>query len=272
MLVLTVPFQFLFVGYLMPESTLSLGDEKTLDHLLGGRISLEQPKTGLRASIDTVLLAAAVAAQAGEQVIELGTGTGAAALCLAARVETVRILGVEREAELVDLANRNAVRNGMAERFQALHADLAEPVSPEWFGRFDWVMMNPPYLDSQKACLPPEGQRARAVGEGAVPFERWVAYAAAVLRPRGHLALVHRADRLDDVILALRPRFGSLVLIPLWPRTGTAARRVILQARLGGRAPLRLTSGIILHQNGQGYTTEADACLRLGYPLETKKE
>ena len=101
------------------------GGAVTEDRLLGGRVRLLQPVEGYRAAIDPVLLAAAVPARAGEQVLDLGCGAGAATFCLTARVPGVRVTGLEIQPLGVDLARRNADLNQMADRVAILEGDVA---------------------------------------------------------------------------------------------------------------------------------------------------
>lgn len=85
----------------------------TEDGFLDGRLRICQPERGFRAGLDAVMLAAAVPAGAGDSALELGAGVGTASLCLAARTGC-RVTGIEIEPALVELANANAARNGMA--------------------------------------------------------------------------------------------------------------------------------------------------------------
>ncbi|MEA1652986.1 hypothetical protein UAJ10_28720 [Nitrospirillum sp. BR 11164] len=95
-----------------------------------------------------------------------------------------------------------------------------------------------------------------------------MAAAARLLAPRGTLTMIHRADRVDEILARLAGRFGAVVLYPLWPRAGTEAKRVIVRARLGARTPARLLSGLVLHDEGGRYTPAADAALRGGAALD----
>src|SRR5699024_3864815 len=111
--------------------------------LLGGRVRLLQPAQGYRVAIDPVLLAAAVPARPGEKLLELGCGSGAASLCLLARVEGVDVTGLELNRELAELARRNAALNGP--KLTVIEGNLLVPPG-ELAGDFDQVFMNPPYL------------------------------------------------------------------------------------------------------------------------------
>jgi tRNA1(Val) A37 N6-methylase TrmN6 len=237
----------------------------TEDRLLGGRLAIRQPKDGFRVAIDTVLLAAAVPAQAGERVFEPGAGVGAAALCLAARVEGVRVSGIEPQAALVRLAGENARLNGLYGAVEVMAGAIGAALPPRVAGPFDHVMANPPFLEDSRAQKPQDEGRAAAHVEGEAGLADWCACAHTVLRRGGSLTLIHRADRLEDVLAALGDGWGGVTVFPLWPRTGQAARRIIVRAHKGSKAPLALAAGLALHVEGaNGYTPEADAVLRGG--------
>ncbi|MEI7610247.1 MAG: methyltransferase, partial [Rhodospirillaceae bacterium] len=128
----------------------------------------------------------------------------------------------------------------------------------------------PPYLRAGAHTPSPDRSRATANGEDAegADLEDWIAAAARLLRPMGIFTLIHRADRLDEAIALLHKGFGGLVVYPLWPRAGMAAKRVLLTGRIGAASPARLAAGLVLHGEGGGFTAAAEAVLRDGGGLE----
>lgn len=232
------------------------------DFLLNGRVRLCQPDGGYRAAIDPVFLAAFTAAQDRERVLDVGTGSGAAALCLAARVPGVSVVGLERRADAAGFARRNAALNGLESRVAVVEGDLLARPEGLGPGRFDRVMMNPPYLKAGAASRPPDDWKADANVEGAARLPDWLRFADAMLKPRGTVTLVHRADRLDDILHALRGRFGAVVVVPLWPKAGQDAKRILVAARKGVRSPARLTAGVTVHEADGRYTAAAERILR----------
>jgi len=235
----------------------------TKDRLLDGQIVIRQPRDGFRVAIDTILLAAAVPAEAGDSVLEPGAGIGAASLCLARRVPGCRVAGLELQADLVRLAGENIRLNGLERRVDVMIGDLAHPPPRLVPGAYDHVMMNPPFLEPGRGDRPASEPDVAARVEGAAELTDWIGFAVSMLRHKGTVTLIHRADRLADVLAALSGSAGGVVVFPLWPRTGeAAAKRVLIRARRGVAGPLRLARGLVLHADGGGFTPQADVVLR----------
>ncbi|RDD60936.1 methyltransferase domain-containing protein [Ferruginivarius sediminum] len=228
---------------------------------------MRQPVDGYRVAIDPVLLAAAVPVRAGESVLDLGCGVGAAALCLLARQPEARVLGLEIQPDLAALAASNAEANGAASHFSVVAGDLLTPPLKADGAGFDHVMANPPYLSAESARRPDNHSRAIANVEGAARLANWVAAALALCRPRGTITFIHRADRLDRLLAALTGQAGAIVVFPLWPMPGKDAKRVLVQARKDIKTPTRMAAGLTLHVAGGGFTQPAEAVLRGETPL-----
>lgn len=230
--------------------------------LLGGRVTLFQPVSGYRAAIDPVLLAAAVPARTGENVMELGCGTGAALLCLAARVPGLHVTGLEIQAPAADLARRSAGESGLDGRVTVLDGDMAQARPDLRANSFDHVMANPPFWAAGHHTPSPSGHKAASHGEMIGDLDLFVRAALRLLKSRGRLTVIYPAERLDHLLSLLVGRFGDVRVLPLWPRAGLPARRVIVAARRDARGPLSLLPGLVLHGPEQGYTPEAEAILR----------
>lgn len=233
------------------------------DRLLDGRVLLRQPEEGYRAAIDPVLLAAAVTAGDGESVLDLGSGVGAASLCLASRVPGCRIFGLEMQPALVALAKQNIDLNGFSGRVETMIGTLQSPPPRLAPGSFHHVMTNPPY-NAPEGTPSPSVAKDAANRENEIDLAAWMRFAVNMLRPKGVLTLVFRADRLDSLMAALHGKVGEITVTPLWPKRGRPAKRVLLRGRKGIGSPLTLAPGLVLHEEDGRYTALADDILRRG--------
>ncbi|OYQ32441.1 hypothetical protein CHU95_16725 [Niveispirillum lacus] len=230
--------------------------------LLGGRVTLFQPVTGYRAAIDPVLLAASVPARIGERVLELGCGTGAALLCLAARLPGLDVTGLEIQPMAADLARRSAAESGLSTNVRVLEGDVAAMQTELYPNSFDHVMSNPPYWPAGRHTPSPNTHKALSHGDAAGDLDVFVQAALRLLKSRGRLTVIFPAERLDYLLSRLTGRFGDIRILPLWPRSGVPAKRVIVTGRRDAKGPLVLLPGLVLHQDGQGYTPAVEAILR----------
>jgi tRNA1(Val) A37 N6-methylase TrmN6 len=229
----------------------------TEDALLGGRLRLLQPARGYRVAVDAVLLAAAVDAAPGQRILDLGAGVGAVGLCLAARLAGCSVVGIELQAALAELAERNANLNGMAHRVRTVVHDLARPM-PADLGRFDHVVTNPPYLAAAVADPSPDPSKALATVESSADLARWLAVATAAAEPAGTLLIIHRSDRLDEILGHLgQLGWGDVTVKRLPP-----AARILVRARRADRPTRHVAAPLTLHRPDGRYTDEAEAILR----------
>jgi tRNA1(Val) A37 N6-methylase TrmN6 len=235
------------------------------DAVLGGRLVLRQPLRGHRVGHDAILLAAATAAKAGEHVVDLGAGVGAAGLALARRVDGVSVTLLEIDPALAALAQGNAERNSLAERVRAVALDAGAPAAAFAeaglaAGSADGVLMNPPFNVSQQ----PSPDHDRRVAHAGSPelLRRWLGAAARLLRPHGAMTMIWRADGLADALAALAGSFGAIAVLPVHPKPDAAAIRVLVRAAKGGRAPLSLLPPLILADAEGSPTVAAEAVLR----------
>lgn len=242
-------------------------DELSRDAFLGGKLHLFQPKNGYRAGVDPVLLAASVPAVAGDRVLDLGCGVGAAALCLAARVPGLTLTGVEMQEDYAELARRNG---GSA--FEVVTADLTDLPLALRQRQFDHVLANPPYFDRAASRAASDAGREAALGE-ATPLSDWVTIAAKRLAPKGFAHFIHRVERLPEILNAMSGRLGSIEVLPLSARTGRAPDRVIVRGRKNGRGDFKLHAALVLHEGAvhrrdeDSYVPRVRAVLRAGAAL-----
>jgi len=242
--------------------------ELTEDAVLGGRLRIRQPARGYRVNVDTLLLAATlpgVSTRAGP-LIELGCGVGAGLLAVAKDHEArdagaYKLVGLEQDPLYARLARENAALNGLDHCVTIVEGDALAP-PPDLTG-FERIFFNPPYDEPGEGRTPaPERQAAYVATR---PIGDWIKVWSNRMSAHANLTLIHRAHRLGDILAALEGRLGGVEIFPIRPTADADARRVIVRAHKGSRAPLKLFAGLNLHPAGAAkdkYTPEAEAILR----------
>jgi len=209
--------------------------------------------------MDAAVLAAACDARAGERVLEAGCGVGAVMLAAATRRPGAHFVGIERDAEALELAIANIALNDLADRVMARQGDVGAGASESGF---DAALANPPFFDDEQALRgPAPAKRGAWIAEDGLAA--WADFLTKAVRDGGSVTVIHRADRLADLLSVLARRAGSFQVRPLHPFADAAASRVLVRAVRGGRAPLRLLPPLVLHpRDGAKHTAEAEAVLR----------
>ena len=230
------------------------------DAMLGGRLSLVQPRIGYRAGLDAALLAAAVGLGDGERGVEAGCGAGAALLQAAARAPGATVVGVEKDAAALALAQANIARNGMDARVRAVAGDVGARFAALGLPPFDVAFANPPFFDDPGALRAPHPAR-RAAWMAHEGLAAWTGFLLKAVREGGRIVVVHRADRLADLLAGLGEGAGSLQVRAVHAFADRPAKRVLVRAVKTGRAPLLMLPPLVLRDQ-EGPRAEAEAILR----------
>jgi tRNA1(Val) A37 N6-methylase TrmN6 len=245
-------------------------EELSADAWLGGRLSLVQPRRGHRVGSDAALLVAAAGMPEG-RIIDVGAGVGAVGLALVGRCARSHADLIEIDADLAGLAAGNAARNGLTARARVLRLDVADARARREAGlgdeAADCVVTNPPFFDPGTVRVSPDATRARAhvfapSGSGVAPLAGWIRACLALLSPGGRFVMIHRPEALERILAAADKRLGALALLPVHPRAGASAHRLIVSGVKGSKAPLRIAPALILHQPDGKLTEESEAIHR----------
>lgn len=243
-----------FQSDLSPESF-------TEDAVLDGRVRLRQPARGYRAGVDAALLAAACDAADSDRVIEAGCGAGGALLAAAVRRPQTSFVGVERDPIAVRLVSHNVQLNDLGDRVGVVEADVAAGFRALGFAPFDAALANPPFFDDPGALRAPSPEKRGAwmADDG---LAAWIGFLVKAVREGGSVTLIHRVDRLADILALLAPKAGSFQIRPVQPFADQPAKRVLVRAIKTGKAPLRLLPPLVLHADGGGHSPHAETILR----------
>lgn len=237
----------------------------TRDAFLGGRLTLSQPRDGFRAGLDSVLLGAAIGTGR-QSLLDLGAGIGAAAFVALSGLPDLQATLAEQNPDMLALARHNAEANGLAERARLVLADVAAKGADRRAAGlidngYDAVIANPPFFDTGTRAAEPG--RAAARHMDATALDLWVKTAAGCAAGGGEIIFVYPAETLAPLLAAFAQRFGAITILPLTPRPGVPASRVLIRGIKGSRAPLALLASRALHDvDGNAFAPAFDAIFR----------
>jgi tRNA1(Val) A37 N6-methylase TrmN6 len=165
------------------------------------------------------------------------------------------------------LAVQNAVANGLAERCRVIQVDVTAKGSERRAGGlldngYDSVIANPPFFAGGAGTLAADKGRAEARHMDAATLDLWIKTAASSAAAGGEIIFVYPSTSLSPLLSGFEQRFGAVTVLPLAPRPGEPATRVLIRGIKGSRAPLTLLSSRVLHVEGRAFAPEFDAIFR----------
>ena len=178
---------------------LELEEDETLDGPYG--LKIIQKKHGYRYSQDSLQLTDFTHLKKNDEVIELGTGCGVMALILAKRGLGKRIVGVEIQKELAELSRRSVKLNGFEEKIEIIEGDITKVRALFSPNSFDYVITNPPYIETKSGLISPASQKALARHEILCDMNDILEAIRYLLRPLKRGACVYPATRFGELIL-----------------------------------------------------------------------
>jgi tRNA1Val (adenine37-N6)-methyltransferase len=238
-------------------------EEETVDEILGGRLRIIQKKKGYRFSLDALLLAHFAALREGDDLIDLGTGSGIIALILAQRFCCVRVLGIDIQEGIVAMAKRSVLLNGLEGRVEIRQGDICRPESLCGPQSFSAAVFNPPYRRLRSGRTNPNSEKAVARHEIAGTAADFLAAAVYALQPDGRMYVIYPAVRMVELIARMREcRIEPKRLRLVHSRSGGSGAFVLVEGVKGGREQLNVLPPLFIYAEAGGYTLEMTEIFR----------
>lgn len=230
-------------------------ETETADDILGGRFKVLQKKKGYRFSIDAILLAHFVGSGPSGRILDLGAGSGIIALLLLHLRPESRVVGLEIQPELADMAKRTLALNGMTDALTILEGDarLIKELFPA--RSFDMVVFNPPYRRLSSGRINTDSQRARARHELLGSLDDFLQAAAFVLKPGGRVYAVYPVRRLVSLISRMRQvRLEPKRCRIVYSSAESRGEFILVEGIAGGREELAMEPPLCIYERTGCYT------------------
>ncbi|MCR5831337.1 MAG: tRNA1(Val) (adenine(37)-N6)-methyltransferase [Lachnospiraceae bacterium] len=238
-------------------TTIELNEGERIDDLERCGYKIIQNTEKFCFGMDAVLLSGYAYAKRGEIVLDLCTGNGIIPILMAAKTQAERIVGIEIQKEVADLAKRSVAANDLNDRINIICADIKNAEDYLQVGKFDVVTCNPPYMIENHGIKNPDSPRAIARHEILCNFDDVARITARMLKPGGKMFLIHRPFRLTEIFetltkYGLEPKRMKLV----HPYVNREPNMVLIEAFLGGRRRLTVERPLIVYESPNCYTKE----------------
>ena len=241
----------------------SVGADETLDDIAGGRLKVLQKAKGYRFSLDALLLAHFVCLQPGEQVLEMGAGSGVVSLILADRWKQSTITGIDIQEEVVAMAVKSAAINGLADKVALRQVDVKNIDAAFARGSFDVAVANPPYRKLKSGRINADRKKALARHEIAGTIRDFLRAASYVLKPAGRAYFIYPATRMVELMFSMR----EAVIEPkrlrmVYSNHREAGKFILVEGVKDGGEELELMSPLFIYAKKGGYAAEMKAIFK----------
>ncbi len=246
-----------------------LKEDETLEDLQLKGLALIQKKDAFRFGVDAVLLASFAKVKKSHRVMDLCSGTGIVPILLAGKSESRDIVGLEIQGEMTEMAERSRAFNKLEDRVSFISGDLKDKELLRSLGRFDVVTVNPPYKLKGSGILNPADKNAIARHEVLCTLEDVIAASRLLLKDNGRLYMVHRPERLADILCLMRKyKIEPKAIQLIHPNTKKAPNIVLVEGQRDGGEFLRFLPPLYVYKDEGGYSEEIDRI----YGREKSKE
>jgi tRNA1Val (adenine37-N6)-methyltransferase len=239
--------------------------DETLEDLQIKGLFIIQKKDSFRFGMDAVLLSGFVKARAHQKVLDLGTGAGILPVLISAKTDAKSITGLEIQPDIADMAQRSIDGNNLNHKISIVKGDIKEAVSIFGAAAYDIVVTNPPYTKAGSGRINNNDSKAIAKHEIYCKLTDVLKASFAVLKPKGEFFMVHRPERLTDILAGMRNvRIEPKILRMVCPYQGKAPSLILIKGIKNGNPGLKVLSDLIIYNESGEYTKEA----RIQYSMD----
>lgn len=234
-----------------------INQNERLDDLQLNGLRIIQKVDGFCYGIDAVLLANFASVKRGGRAVDLGTGTGIIPLIMSQKTEAGKLIGIEIQPEMAEMANRSVQYNGLEERIQILNQDVRLAVDILGLATFDTVVTNPPYIKYGGGLLNPSDTKAISRHEILCKLEDIIKASSQLLRPNGAFFMIHRPDRLVDILCLMRQwNIEPKLLRMVHPYAEKEPNLILVHGHKFGNVQLKVMKPLTVYNSKGEYTDE----------------
>ena len=234
-----------------------LKENEKIEDLQCNGLRLIQNKKWFCFGMDAVLLTNYCDVKNNSKVVDLGTGTGIIPILLSGKRNISKAVGIEIQEEVAEMAKRSVLLNNLQDKIQILNIDLKDTTKFLEPNSFDAVISNPPYKLNNSGIINPNDQKAISRHEIKCTLEDVISAAASLLKQYGRFYMVHRPDRLADIICLLRKyRLEPKQIRFVHSKSGEKPNMVLIRASKHANPELKFDRPLYIYNDEGKYTDD----------------
>lgn len=242
---------------LMEYDTALVRAHERVDDLQLNGLKIIQDPSGFCFGIDAVLLSSFVKVKAKHQVVEFGTGTGIIPILLSGKAKFDYLRAFEVQPEVADMARRSIKLNNLEEQIEVIEANLKNALDYIEPCSVDVVVSNPPYMSTHGGIKNPNDKKAISRHEILCTLEEIIEVASKILKPSGNLYMIHRPNRLADLIyLCKQNKLEPKEIRMIQPYADKRPNIFLIRCAKGGNPDLKFHDPLIVRTADGSYTQE----------------
>lgn len=227
-----------------------------IDDLQYKGLKIIQNTDGFCFGIDSILLTDfSKDMKKGKKIVDLGTGTGIISILLSKKVEAEKIVGVEKQKEVADMAKRSTQINNLHNIIEIINEDIKNLNLEKNY--FDYVVTNPPYKKQGTGLINQNDKHLISRHETTVNLEEWIKTSYSLLKDKGAMYMVHRPERLNEIIEYLKKyKLEPKRIRFVYPSIYKDANLVLIKAVKNAKEFLKVEKPLIVYNEDGSYTDE----------------
>lgn len=237
---------------------MKLKENERIDDLELNDLKIIQNKNGFCFGMDSVLLSDfAKEIKKNSTILDMGAGTGILGILLFAKTQDTKIIGVEIQPEVAQMAQRSVELNHLEGRIDIICKDIKELNKVYEKQSFDAIVTNPPYKKKGTGGVNENEAKLISRHEITANLEDFISMASYLLKDQGSIYMVHRPERLADIITSLRKyKLEPKVIKFVYPNQEKEPNLILVKASKNARPFLKIEKPIYIYDSQGNYTDE----------------
>lgn len=237
---------------------MKLNENERIDDLQYKGLKIIQNKNGFCFGVDSVLLSDfAKTIKQNSTVVDIGTGTGIVGLLLCKKTNLKKIYGVEIQKEVAKMAKRSIELNNLQDKFEIINSDINDIFNFLEPNTIDCIVTNPPYKKVDTGVKNEDEKQMISRHEVKCTLEDIIEKSSKLLKDRGELYIVHRAERMVDIMCVLRKyRLEPKNIRFVHPKKNDKPNLILVKAIKYANEFLKIDKPLVIYDENGNYTEE----------------